>query len=154
MACAAQAHHGSPPDLEDRRVQPAVGGNAVPPPYWDALALGEWAWANRSLVWGRVTLAGGDAESLTLPEFLNAAYAILADEARKVTPSLADSLELVDKWNERSPGEGRRTARGSEQSEPKAAPAPAAELTEEEMVAQNNAALAALAAKMPGGMRF
>ena len=77
-------------------------GGADRPPYDDALALGLWAWESRSLIYGKVTLAGGDPEAMTLRQFLDAAYALLVEEAQRLGIDLISALETHSKWAARS----------------------------------------------------
>ncbi len=56
------------------------GRGSVCPPYRDALALGAWAYKNRPLIHGRVALAGGDPDRLTLRSFLDSAYVLLVED--------------------------------------------------------------------------
>jgi hypothetical protein len=50
------------------------------PPYGTALALGSWAWDKRRVIYGRVALAGGNPDRLSLRHFLDAALVLLVDE--------------------------------------------------------------------------
>ena len=77
-------------------------GGADRPPYGDALALGLWAWESRSLIYGKVTLAGGNPEAMTLRQFLDAAYALLVEEAQRLGIDLISALETHSKWAARS----------------------------------------------------
>ena len=77
-------------------------GGADRPPYDDALALGLWAWESRSLIYGKVTLAGGNPEAMTLRQFLDAAYALLVEEAQRLGIDLISALESHSKWAARS----------------------------------------------------
>lgn len=114
-------------------------GDAVRPPYESALALGRWAWENRSLIRGRVTLAGGEAHSLTLREFLDAAYVLLVEEGLRMGVPLEGAIDAVKDWR----AGGIRPAGGT-------APATQAVPSEAAVVSQNQRALAELSKMMPG----
>ena len=58
----------------------------------EALALGSWAWENRSLIQGRIDANGGDSESMSLRRFLNVAYAILVEEYQRLGIDLISAL--------------------------------------------------------------
>jgi len=58
------------------------------PPYQSALALGAWAWENRSFIEGKVALSGGDPDELTLRRFLDISYALLVDEYQRIGMNL------------------------------------------------------------------
>ena len=78
-----------------------VAGGHFRPPYGDALSLGGWAWENRSLLEGRITLAGGDPDTMTLRRYLDVAYAIFVEEYQRLGMNLMDALEKTESMRAR-----------------------------------------------------
>lgn len=50
------------------------------------------------MIYGRVTLAGGDPEAMNLKQFLDAAYVILVDEYQRIGIDLLSAIEKVAQW--------------------------------------------------------
>lgn len=119
-------------------------GDAEWPPYGSAIGLGRWAWRNRSLIQGRVTLAGGKAHALTLRDFLDAGYALLVEEAVRVGVPLEAALDATNEWVAGGPKKKAEATAGVSQPIQTQR-----ERTEAELVAQNNAAMAWLE-RQPG----
>lgn len=82
-------------------------------------------------------LGGGDPTTLKLAEYLDVAYTIQVREAVRLGITLDDALDNYTEW-------GRSSARPAKRDVDVAAPGRAAR------VRQNNAALAALQARMGG----
>jgi hypothetical protein len=92
---------GEPRDHRaDERCPDLAHGGADRPPYRTALALGAWAWENRSLIKGRITLAGGNPDGLTLSPFLDAGYALLVEAYRDAGGQLMGALEKTAEYAE------------------------------------------------------
>lgn len=72
------------------------GRGAVEFSYQPALALGLWAWENRRLIEGRVLLAGGEPDALTLRSFLTGAYALLVEEYQRLGLTVLDAVEKAN----------------------------------------------------------
>ena len=70
-------------------------GAADRPPYRSALAIGSWAHQNRGYIEGRIGLAGGDPQQMTLRRFIDVAYAILVEEYQRLGVDLLSALEKV-----------------------------------------------------------
>ena len=113
-----------------------AGGGPDRAPYGDALALGSWAWENRSLIGGRITLAGGDPASLTLANFLDAGYALLLEEYRTAGMSLHEAIDQT----------AHLRAGGSKEKESRESQVP----SEEQLVRQNQASMRELQQLMGG----
>lgn len=90
-----------------------------------------------------MSLKGGDPEAMTLSQFLDAAYALLVDEYRRLGASLTDALERTREY---SAGFRPGTAGGKETERTKPALVPEIENHE----AQNEMALVQLEAMMSG----
>jgi hypothetical protein len=72
-------------------------GGSVRPPYDGIRALAAWAWDNRRLIQGRVTLAGGDAGLLTIGDALDAGYALAVESYVRLGMDLLTAVSNVDK---------------------------------------------------------
>jgi hypothetical protein len=85
---------------------------------------------------------------LSLRTFLNAAYTILFEEALRIGVPLEAALRAVSLWREGGPPveEQEIPAGGNKGQRPRR--------REEDVVAQNQAGLAQIMAKMPGGLRL
>ena len=75
----------------------AHGGDEWPP-YASVLGLGSWAWENRSLIYGRVTLSGGNPDRMKLRHFLDAAYTLFVEEYRKGGLDLIAAVDAMKRW--------------------------------------------------------
>jgi hypothetical protein len=74
-----------------------VGGTHRPP-YQVGRGLFAWAREQRSLIEGRVWIAGGRPAELTIQGFCDAAYAIILDEHLKGGASLEEALTRLHDW--------------------------------------------------------
>ncbi len=80
-------------------------GGADRPPYASALAVGLWAHENSGYVKGRIALAGGDPDVLTLRRFIDVAFAILVEEYQRLGIDLLSALEKVGALGSSEPPE-------------------------------------------------
>jgi hypothetical protein len=75
-----------------------VGGDDRAP-FHIGSVLFRWAWSEqRSLIDGRVTLAGGSSDELGIKGYCDAAYAILIDEYQRRGITLDDALRDLREW--------------------------------------------------------
>jgi hypothetical protein len=77
-------------------------GDSDRPPYATALGLGAWGWERRSILAGRITLAGGTPEGVSLPRFLDCATTMLYEEFQRVGQSAFEAFDQVRGWAEGS----------------------------------------------------
>lgn len=75
----------------------ALGGSHRHP-FAPARSIGNWGWENRHLIFGEVTLAGGNPRDLTLRSFVDAAYALMVRTYAAIPGK--NLMEAIDLANE------------------------------------------------------
>ena len=70
-------------------------GGTDRPPYRTVLAVGSWAWANRGYIEGRITLAGGDPDLLSLRQFVDVGFTVLVEEYQRLGVDLLSAIDKV-----------------------------------------------------------
>ena len=98
MESAAQGNGKPDHDQADQCcVRVAVGGSHRAP-FAAARSAGHWGWENRHLIYGEVTLNGGNPRDLTLGDFVGAAYALMVRTYAGIPGK--NLIEAIDLANE------------------------------------------------------
>lgn len=86
-----------------------AGGGDLRSPYETALGVGLWGWRQRHVIRGRIVLAGGRPDRLSLRDFMDASFALAGEEHQRINPFM-DLLSAAEKIEGSSQVEQQNTA--------------------------------------------